>query len=85
MKTVIDGTGGGDPGNVIGKREADALVTENPGWEAEAAFRHHDHPMAEDTEQSANQSIPEPLEAVNEPQLHFETRGWREPTDQQPS
>lgn len=85
MKRVIDGTGGGDPRYIIDKERADALIPDNPGWESEAAFRHHEHPEAEIEEMSSGQSIPSPLQEVEEPQLHFETIGFREPTDHSPS
>lgn len=87
MKRVIDGTGAGDSRYIIDKERADGLVPENPGWESEAAFRHHEHPEAEMTELSADQTIPAPMEETEggEPRLHFETLGFREPTDHSPS
>lgn len=81
MKRVIDGTGAGDPRYIIDKERADALVPDNPGWESEAAYRHHEHPEEEVHEMEAHQSIPAPLDEVQEPQMHFETQGFREPTD----
>ncbi|HEY9857659.1 MAG TPA: hypothetical protein V6D05_18075 [Stenomitos sp.] len=81
MKRVIDGTGAGDPRYIIDKERADALISDNPGWASEAAFRHHEHPEAEVNEMEANQSIPTPLEEVNEPQMEHEQIGFREPTD----
>lgn len=81
MKRVIDGTGGGDPRYIIDKARADALIPDNPGWESEAAFRHHEHAEADVDEQDPNQSIPTPMEEVQEPSMHFETLGFREPTD----
>lgn len=85
MKRVIDGTGGGDPRFIIDKERADAMLPDNPGWQSEAAFRHHEHPEAEVHEEAAGQSIPAPLEEVHEPQLQPETLSFREPTDHSPS
>lgn len=90
MKRVIDGTGAGDSRFMVDKERADALIPDNPGWESEAAYRHHEHPEAEVNELTSDQSIPSPLEEVppeeaGERTLHFETVGFREPTDHSPS
>jgi hypothetical protein len=84
-KRVIDGTGGGDPRVQVDKERADSLIPENPGFESEAAFRHHERSLAEDPELSPNQSIPGPMETHEEPRMHFEQIGFREPTDHAPS
>lgn len=85
MKRVIDGTGAGDPRYIIDKERADALIPDNPGWESEGAYRHHEHPEAEVNEMEPNQSIPLPLEEVQEPQMEHEMLSFREPTDHSPS
>lgn len=80
-KRVIDGTGGGDPRILVDHEKAKALIDENPGWEAEAAYRHHEASLAEEPELSPNQSIPGPLVNREEPPMYFEQLGLREPTD----
>lgn len=84
-KRVITGSGGGDPRNIVDQERANAMIEENPGWVSEAAFRHHGDSMAEEPELSPNQSIPGPLETHEEPGMHFEQIGFREPTDHQSS
>ena len=84
-KRVIDGTGAGDPSIIVDQEKANALIPENPGWESEAAFRHHETSLAEEPELSPNQTIPGPLENRDEPRMHFEQLGFREPTDHKPS
>ncbi len=84
-KRVINGTGAGDPRFIVDQDRADALIPENPGWESEAAFRHRETSLAEEPELSPNQSIPGPLETREEPSMHFEQLGFREPTDHQRS
>ncbi|MNK55949.1 hypothetical protein D3C87_749720 [compost metagenome] len=80
-KRVINGTGAGDPSFSVDQERANALISENPGWESEAAFRHHESSLAEEPELSPNQSIPGPMERREEPAMHFEQVGFREPTD----
>jgi|GEM_PF-1779019 len=84
-KRVINGTGAGDPRFMVDQERANALISENPGWESEAAFRHHESSLAEEPELSPNQTIPGPLENREEPAMHFEQLGFREPTDHAPS
>lgn len=84
MKRVIDGTGAGDPRFIIDKERADALIPDNPGWESEGAYRHHEHPDAEESEVESAQRIPAPLDEVLEepgqPELNYETLPFREST-----
>jgi hypothetical protein len=84
-KRVISGTGGGDPNIIVDHERAAAMIDENPGWESEAAFRHNERSLAEESELSPNQTIPGPLENREEPALHFEQLSFREPTDHAPS
>lgn len=70
----------GYPQESIGQKEANALIPENPHWESQGAFRHHDESVAQDTELSPDQTIPMPLEEHEEPSMHFETLNWREAT-----
>lgn len=81
MKKVIQGTGAGDPRHLIDQQRANEQVPENPGWQSEAAYRHHEDSVAEERELSSGQSIPTPLEENQEPSMHHETLGFREPTD----
>ncbi len=80
-KRVINGAAGGDPRFVVDQERANETIPENPGWNSEAAFRHHERSLAEDPELSPNQSIPGPMETHEEPRMHFEQVGFREPTD----
>lgn len=80
-KKVIHGTSGGDHLLNVDQDKADALIPENPRWESEAAYRHHDSPLAEDPELSPNQTLPGPLETRNEPRMENETIRFAEPTD----
>lgn len=80
-KRVITGTGGGDPRVIVDQKRANELIAENPGWESEAAFRHHETSLAEEPELSPDQTTPGPLETREEPRMHFEQLGFREPTD----
>jgi len=84
-KRVITGSGGGDPRNIVDQDRANAMIEENPGWESEAAFRHHEASLAEEPELSSNQTIPGPLENRDEPRMHFEQLSFREPTDHKPT
>lgn len=84
-KRVITGSGGGDPRFVVDQEKANAMIEENPAWESEAAFRHHETPLAKDPELSPNQTIPGPLETHEEPRMHFEQLSFREPTDHSPT
>jgi hypothetical protein len=85
MKRVIQGTGAGDPQNLIDQERANALVSENPGWSTKAAYRHADRPEPDERELEANQSIPTPVPAEEEGRLEPVTMTWRENTGHQSS
>ncbi|HEY9766129.1 MAG TPA: hypothetical protein V6C82_07175 [Chroococcales cyanobacterium] len=74
----------GYPQESIDLQEAKEIVAENPNWETQGAFRHHEHPDAQSPEQEADQSVSEPLvenvEEAGGTAVHFETIGFREKT-----
>lgn len=67
-------------GVLVEKKDADAMVPENPHWDSQGAFRHHEYSVGDAPELDPNQSTPERLDEHEEPTIHFETLGFREPT-----
>ncbi|HBN08314.1 MAG TPA: hypothetical protein DD435_06620 [Cyanobacteria bacterium UBA8530] len=78
----------GYPQESIDLEEAKALDPENPLWNSQGAFRHHEHPVAQESESEPNQNTPEPLdynaEEAEGPAAHFEILGFREKTGHVP-
>lgn len=79
MKRVSDGTGAGDAGVLVNQQRANAQVPEKPGYESEGAYRHHDHAIAEEPEQSSGQSVPLPVPAPEVEQLQPQIVDRHEP------